>query len=490
MRVKLILDPHAVRQKLDIWFHESMGFIKQGMRRCGVTDPRKLNVAIIARTQVGRPQVRCGGRTYFELGKPILDCDTKSHEDGIEINDYCQNWCEPHDQAAEQLALMYPHLPPRIQAELSDQIAARMKPCAILERGDGQSLITIGREKGYNKATFHNVVPCNGGLHARFHFGVACNEGFHDCKYGRTKRLLSKDKVPKHIPNMENDAYRHLTTHIREDYIGTLSYFLLDVKKPPPELLLDDHLTYYSQLASAGGVAAFESMRHSGVPMAHYMLAARMADGDKFAELEAYAFHVARALAHKPVEVRVLLLSLLSCETTHPKIAEVVKQTAFANWSGKDGCYQDADRAMEFVNRVQDERRSKFSAFESALEFTPALAGMLHAVHALDTADNGIAESQDPLRQSTINAANVIRKDLLERLGDDLTIPDNTNRVFHTGGAPKTVGSTAHLSHRPWDFIWRVARGTSVGAGRGSSDFESSDAYINRFIREHLWTAY
>ena len=48
-----------------------------------------------------------------------------------------------------------------------------------------------------------------------------------------------KGKVPKHVPNFNGDAYLHVTTHMREDLVGTLSYFLLDVEDPPPELLLD-----------------------------------------------------------------------------------------------------------------------------------------------------------------------------------------------------------------------------------------------------------
>ena len=77
-----------------------------------------------------------------------------------------------------------------------------------------------------------------------------------------------------------------------------------------------------------------------------------------------------RAWAFKPVEMRVLLISLLSMRASHPKVAEVVRQTGFFSWLGRKGSSQHADRAMEYINKIQDERRGKFTAFERAIEFT------------------------------------------------------------------------------------------------------------------------
>jgi hypothetical protein len=55
--------------------------------------------------------------------------------------------------------------------------------------------------------------------------------------------------------------------------------------------------------------------------LCHYQLAARAEQGDRVTKLQALAFHVCRALAHKPVEARILLHGLLSTEATHPKVA-------------------------------------------------------------------------------------------------------------------------------------------------------------------------
>ena len=96
------------------------------------------------------------------------------------------------------------------------------------------------------------LVPTNGDWHSSGHVAFALNEGFHDCFYGRMKLLLKKDKVPKHIPNFEKDSYKHCTTMMREVLVGTVSYFLLDVTAPPPELLLDDPQAYEALLQDAG----------------------------------------------------------------------------------------------------------------------------------------------------------------------------------------------------------------------------------------------
>ena len=55
------------------------------MRRAGIPSVKELDLALIARSQVGRPDVIAASPTYFELLKPLLNCDTKSHADLIKI---------------------------------------------------------------------------------------------------------------------------------------------------------------------------------------------------------------------------------------------------------------------------------------------------------------------------------------------------------------------------------------------------------------------
>ena len=79
-----------------------------------------------------------------------------------------------------------------------------------------------------------------------------------------------------------------------------------------------------------------------------------------------------------------------------------------------------------------------------------------------------------------------VRNDLKQRLGTDLTKPSSQNKLYTTGGAPN-MQAGAVKSHRPWDYFWRVAAGTSAGAGRAEP--ESWERHTERFLRERLFTA-
>ena len=67
------------------------------------------------------------------------------------------------------------------------------------------------------------------------------------------------------------------------------------------------------------------------------------------------------------------------------------------------------DRYVEALNLLQDQRRGKFSAFESSIDLSPAVVGLMHAVHGQDVMLNGESEASDPLRQSHLNAAEQAR---------------------------------------------------------------------------------
>ena len=333
------------------------------------------------------------------------------------------------------------------------------------------------------------MVIANGDFHSSGHFACAVNEGFHDSKFGWSKMLLHRDKVPKHIESFEADSYKHCTTLIKQDLCGTLAYFLLDVTNPPPSLLLDDPAAYEAQLESAGGIAAFKSILYGSNPAAMYQHAARACDGALVTQLQAFSLHAVRFLsltlslarfeshpnqralprmwqcrawAHKPVEARVLLLALLSTEATHPKIAEIVRATNSLPLSDLPGCAMFADRVVEYLNWLQDQRRGTYSAFDHALEFTEAMAGMMHVAYTA----SGEKKFGDTLTQADINAAKVIRESLKLRLGTDLTVACTSNGSYHTGGGGDMFRSTAIASQRPWDFIEGVALGTRTGPGK------------------------
>jgi hypothetical protein len=151
-RVKLVLDIDVVKASVVEMFVESMGFVKQVMARAGVARVANLGIPMVARSQCGRPAVRCSGRTYWELGPPVLGddetgCDTKSKKDVQQFMARVREMQSPGSPASEQLAWSISRLPAEMQASMSIPCAATMQPRVAVVRGDGQTNISLGNEK-------------------------------------------------------------------------------------------------------------------------------------------------------------------------------------------------------------------------------------------------------------------------------------------------------------------------------------------------------
>jgi hypothetical protein len=85
---------------------------------------------------------------------------------------------------------------------------------------------------------FKKILILCGNFHQFGHFMFGGHESFYDCYEGYFCRVLHKEKVPKLIPNFENDSYTHVLTLELQITIGALTFFLSDVKNPPPQMLL------------------------------------------------------------------------------------------------------------------------------------------------------------------------------------------------------------------------------------------------------------
>jgi hypothetical protein len=184
MRVKRVLNPSAVRASLSEFMVESMGFIKQGMRRSKIDDPRHLTIGKIARTQFGRPAVTSDGPTRYEMTRPILDCDTKSKIDCIKI----ENHVKKHVKKGEApVALNHVQAIVGVAAakELEESLVAEAPPVAVLYTGDGQSVLGMAAHKDDDPEMTKEVVPTTGEFHGSGHCLFGVNEGWHDAKYGR-----------------------------------------------------------------------------------------------------------------------------------------------------------------------------------------------------------------------------------------------------------------------------------------------------------------
>ena len=184
------------------------GWIQQGRLGFQLGSVSEMGVAQVARAVLGRPDVS-GGRAY--INAPILNCDTKSRADSIRIVNHLES-------------------------------CSKQNPPALLGlMGDGQSMIALARLKRAFPMRYRHVVILCGNFHAFGHFMFGCQEIWHDAFTGIWAKKLSKEKVPKLIPNFENDAYMHTLAHLSEITVGTLTYLLTDVTDPPPSLLLNGH---------------------------------------------------------------------------------------------------------------------------------------------------------------------------------------------------------------------------------------------------------
>ena len=89
---------------------------------------RDLPTGQIARGLLGRPDVDPGGRTYVEIAKPIIGCDTKSYED---LHKIFKGTVQHASDAILRLKSQQP------DDELSPEASA--EDAIILDGGDGQT---------------------------------------------------------------------------------------------------------------------------------------------------------------------------------------------------------------------------------------------------------------------------------------------------------------------------------------------------------------
>ena len=369
----------------------------------------------------------------------------------------------------------------------------------------------------------HILIAC-GNFHAFGHFIFAVHQTFFDSYMGYWCKVLHREKVPKFIMSLQDDAYRHALSLHLEATIGTDAYFLLDVEHPPADMYLSNPMLYDSMIESAGGKTAFKYILHGGNPILHWLRAGRESDGDKVEKLHTVGFHMNRATTHKVNCVMISLLALWSTCATEPAIARIVKELVSLSLTGKVDMF--CDRLLEYLNYMQDLRDGKFAAFEKAIHYSDQVEALLHVGCAWDAAEKGESPLNDPLTQAMLNGAQRVRKTLRDKLGTDLTQPTDTNplcmagsrrlapsvprpasvpscggiathqryahvtlchvgRSWHTGNAVKVRSSTNVKGHAPWDYIRRVALGKVAGEGR--ADPVSWEEHVQHVVDHQMF---
>ena len=77
-----------------------------------------------------------------------------------------------------------------------------------------------------------------------------------------------------------------------------------------------------------------------------------------------------------------------------------------------------------------------------------------------------------------------LQDEFKQQLGTDLTVFSPNNPFWHTGNAvPLWTGD--FQTRRPWEWVWRVAEGRSVGKGRARH--EPWDLHTRRFVFDHFF---
>ena len=263
-----LLEPTRV-QALKYTFMKDVGqWITDTSDKFGFDDVSEMNTAHVARAVVGRPPVD-GGRAYIRINPTLLNTDTKSRADTIRIIGHIEG-LTPEEQQT-------------ILATISD----------------GQSMLSQCYLKRAHPDRYRHVLILCGGFHAFGHFMFGGHESYHDCFSGYWVALLHKEKIPKHIPNFENDAYMHILAHNCEVTIGSLTFIIHDVTEPPPHLFLSNPAMYESLIEHAGGTVMFQYLQDVGIPSLQWLRAGRDANGQRNEDLHAVAYHMNRATTHK-----------------------------------------------------------------------------------------------------------------------------------------------------------------------------------------------
>ena len=448
-----LLEPDRVQALTYKFMKEAGQWILNTSRKFGFVDISEMQTAHMARATIGRPKVN-GGRAHVIIKRPILNCDTKALKDGIRI------------------------------IESFERVSTEEELVVLGTISDGQSMLLQMYMKRRWPERYRHVLIIGGQFHCFGHFMFAGQEAYHDCFTGYFATKLHKDKVPKMIPNFENDSYMHVLAHHLEITIGSLTFLIHDVKDPPPELFISNPAMYESLIRKAGGMVIFKYLQNVGIPELHWLLAGRKADGQINEDLHCHAFHMNRATTHKVNCVMISILSILSTCATHPVLSDIVKACSAFSPTGKEGSLMYGDRYAEFLNNVQGDRDGKFAAFETGLHYTEDLVAMMHVELMFRATQVGEADVYDPVRQSTLNAAELIRQDLLAKLSQDLTIDDDKNPFFHTGN-PVKLSSGSARTHQPWKDVRDVAYGRVAGKGRVIQ--ETWNAYLDRTLNDKMF---
>ena len=315
-------------------------------------------------------------------------------------------------------------------------------------------------------------------------FGLT--EMFYFCFFRFCLNVMNIDRVMHITKDLEHNAYAHHQAAHHATTLAVVAFLLQDVQEPPPALLLRDIDAYLARLESAGGIVLVQYLKCAGIPILQWQRAARTGDGRKLKTLFAYSFHVFRSVCHKPNCTQIALVGLLGFCCALPSLQAVLLATVSLSLLGRKGSNMYCDRLLELINKLQQgaKRSSSAASFQRAIDLTSLLRVMLHVRHAFQAAEQGAAESDDPITPSMLVQARLLQDKFVELLGRDLTKASTLNPFWHTGNHVSLLVG-AFQTYRPWEWIERTWDGLSRGCSRANA--EAWDVYVRRFVFDRFF---
>ena len=475
--VFLPLQPVTVAASL-VWLaSDALKSVSSAAAAEGVA-PAALTLRMLATSLYGRPNVDPGGPSEFDILEPLMRTDTKSYDDFIKITKHLSS----HSSS----------------------------DCVVdIFCGDGQSVISFKNLKKrwpYRYACTdphqpplcdmfsHSICICRyarwliavGGFHEHAHTMFAFTEMFYSCFFCFCLRTMQIERIRRITMDLEHNAYAHHQAAHHATTLAVVAFLLQDVQEPPPALLLYDIDAYLDRLESASGIVLVNYLKFAGIPTLQWQRAGRTGDGAKLKVLFAYSFHIFRSVCHKTNCTQIALIALLGFCCALPSLQSVLIATVSLSLLGRKGSNMYCDRLVELINKLQQgaKRSSSAASFQRAIDMTSLLRVMLHVRHGFQAAEQGAAETDDPITPSMLVQARILQDEILRLVGRDLTKSDPLNYFHHTGN-PVTMTVGDFREYMPWLWPDRSADGRS--AGRGRTKPERWDRYVRRFVFDHFF---
>ena len=383
---------------------------------------------------LGKPAEKPTGPSALKIHPPVPKCETQSHQD------VCKMW----------KALMC--------------YCSVLCICVVIIP-DGQLTDLLRTEKRREPEEYKRILIGNGPFHSHSHFSFVMNEGYWKALLATfaTEFLKKQKQIYEIMKDLQHDNAKHCLDFHRVSAAGIVAYLLLDVKQPPPRLLISDPRAYRALVRHAGGSIILTYLFFAAIPILYWQRMIRAGKGSEITMLYAYAFHCFGSLGRKFKSVFICMIALMGLRCAHPKLVKVLEATCVISFLGRTWIAKD--RFLEYVNLLQQKRSTAFRGYDSQIQFSSLLKPLVHVDTAWKMADGQGVGIDDGIPEYLHHDVSAIRRGLRAKLGTDLTIVHAGNPLWHTGNAVPLDGGD-YRERAPDDYVWAVCAGDSAGKGR------------------------